>query len=100
MCALCMLCFPLKLNDELSFIITAACVFCVLLAALHRPHSTVQILSRLVAMERANQVKGVIFVGHVSSSRVTGCLICSVMVLVSFRVYKRLGWRPSIGVDL
>lgn len=70
----------LKFNDKLSFIVTAARVFCILLAALHRPHSTVQTLSRLVAMKWASQVKRMIFAGNVSSSRVTGC---SVMLLVS-----------------
>ncbi|TNN79684.1 hypothetical protein EYF80_010058 [Liparis tanakae] len=47
----------LKLDDELPFIVAAAGVLCVVLAALHGPHSTEQTLDRLENIELAGQEK-------------------------------------------
>lgn len=97
----------LKLDDELSFIVTAAGVLCVVLAALHRPHSAGQTIRRLVAVKLAGQEERLVFVGDVRPPGVTALTravirrlgVPGVVIIAEFRVRKRLRWRHSIIIQ-
>lgn len=93
----------LKLYYEFSFVVAAAGVFCVVLAALHRPHCTGQTV-RLEAMKRTSQEDRLVFVGEVGSPRVAAVTRVVIRqlysVLLLLRVCKRLRLRPTVLVVL